>query len=291
MIPTNNSDLWLPDEAYTASSIATGYPVKEGAISMDSSGAELTTIFDIAKQYHKKSALITNSSISYITSACFTVHSENWEDEYFYAGEILDTDLDLLLGGGRKFFLENEEIDSFPPPAENWKYHYINSLSQLKEMDKNKQILGLFAEEELNSSDPQITSLQEMTQKALDYLGSSKDFILLINDNQIDWYSHQKEEKKLLLGLRNISNALETAISYQEKNPNTLVLLIGAYDCGGFSITESVQYGSRGMLKQNTRRHTGNFAPIFALGRYHDKFNGLFRPAELGQILKKIAAQ
>jgi alkaline phosphatase len=291
LIPTNKSKKWIPDEAYTASSIATGYPVKEGSISMDSTGSALSTFFDIARESHKKTGLITNASLSYITPACFTTHSPNWEDEYTFAEKQLETDLDLLFGGGQKFFMKNDNIEDFQNTIGQRGYQYINQLAQIDIINPALQkVIGLFAEEEIEHSESRDINLEKMTKTALDFLDSRRGFVLLINDTHLDWYSHQKQERNILLELNNISSLMETIVDYQKKHSNTLIVFIGAYDCGGYSVTESVQYGDKGQLKQVSRKHTANFTPILARGRYHHKFNQIMTPAQLGTLLKKIAA-
>jgi len=281
--------MWLTDEAYSASSIATGYPVREGSISMDSSDNELPTFFDVAKKSNKKVGLITNASLSYITPACFTVHSENWEDEYSFAKKQVEIDFDLLMGGGQKFFLKNSTIKNFPQIMLDNGYTYIDSLSKIKNIKPDSaKAIGLFTSEEVNASAPHGTDLQNMTKAALKYLRSERGFVLLVNNTHLDWYSHQKQEKNLFLELNEIAETLQIIRDFQQKNPGSLLILTGGYDSGGFIISESIQYGSKGTLKQTSRKHTANFAPIFASGLQHNKFNRIITPAELGKIIKEL---
>lgn len=289
LIPSNTKEMWLTDEAYSASSIATGYPVREGSISMDSSDNELTTFFDVAKESNKKIGLITNASLSYITPACFTVHSENWEDEYRFAEKQVGIDFDLLMGGGQKFFLKNRSIKNFPQVMLDNGYTYIDSLTKITTIKPDStKVIGLFTSEEVDGSAPHGTNLQNMTSAALEYLQSKQGFVLLVNNTHLDWYSHQKQEKNLLLELNEIAETIRIIRNFQKKNPGSLLILTGGYDSGGFIISESIQYGRKGTLKQTSRKHTANFAPIFASGPQHAKFNRIITPAELGKIIKKI---
>jgi len=287
---TNSSKKWLPDEAYTASSIATGYCVPKNRVSQDSSGKDLYTFFDLAHQYSKKSGLITTASLSYITPACFTVHSRYWKDEVNYAKKQFETDLDLLLGGGKSYF-QSDKYNLKNKFAQNGRT-LIDTLKALDSLtNSDKKLIGFFSDKELPAPQKRKTSLNRLVQRSLDHLSNKNGFVLLINDTHLDWYTHQEKYSNLISEMKVLNKTVNSVLDYQNSHSNTLALLIGSHDCGGIAPLQSLESQNKYSLGQLSENHTGNFSPVFASGKFHSKFDDFFKPYELGKLIKNLTIQ
>ena len=103
-IVTVNIDHDTTDSAAAATALATGYKTKNGMVAIAPDGRLLKTILEVARDAGKLTGLIATSSITHATPACFASHVSSRGSEYEIAGQLVASRVNVLLGGGRKFF-------------------------------------------------------------------------------------------------------------------------------------------------------------------------------------------
>jgi len=284
-------DYWITDGAAAATALATGVKVGIGKMAFSDSLGQLTTIFDLAQKQNKATGMVVTTSLTHMTPACFMAHSYHWGDEHEIAVQEAAAGVDVMLGGGRRFFVENETLDSnLIKGMEADGYTYISQHSQLEVLEtvNFQRLIGLFALEALNRANQRNLSLQLMTRKAIELLEKQKNgYVLVVEGSQIDWAAHERDEDNLLHEMNDFGQAVQWVLDYQKKHPDILILLIGLYETGGLNLLKSSRYPQRGYLRFSTSHHTANFCPLFAKGPAAQEFTGWMHLSAVGKKLQR----
>jgi alkaline phosphatase len=284
-----DSGQWIPDAAAAATAIATGEQVEQGALSQDAAGNPIPTILEIAEKRGKSTGVITTTSLTTAVPAAFMAHAEQWGSEYDIARQISESDVDVLLGGGRRFFQTvSEGTPSLIGIMENRGYTFVSQQQQLELLlpQNTEKLLGLFAQEALRQANHRSLSLSLMTEKALGILSKNKHgFILEVEGSQIDWRAHEKDDAGLLMEIKDFADAVNYGLRFQQEHPEVLIVVIGTNETGGvYFVHDSRQENAAGM-KFITGEHTANLCPAFAKGPRAECLRGVMTISELGRRL------
>ncbi|RDU37740.1 alkaline phosphatase [Neobacillus piezotolerans] len=233
---TYSADTEVTDSAAAGTAMATGIKTNNGMISTSPDGKKLTTILEAAEASGKATGLVATSTITHATPAVFASHVASRADEASIAPQMVENGVDVLLGGGKKYF-----PDSLIDQAKKKSYTYINHKSGLASAAKSNKLIGLFADDALAPSlDREETnqpSLAEMTDAALNVLKKDKDgFFLMVEGSQIDWAGHDHDAAWAMNDVQAFEEALAKALAFAKKDKQTLVVVAGDHDTGGMSV-------------------------------------------------------
>ncbi|MER2089928.1 MAG: alkaline phosphatase [Sporosarcina sp.] len=255
---TYSANSEVTDSAAAGTAMATGTKTNNGIISMDPAGNKLETILQAAEKSGKSSGLVATSTITHATPAVFGSHVETRANEKDIAPQLLQNDVDVILGGGKKYF-----SDDLLNKAKQDGYEIVSEAQSLTTVKKADKLIGLFAEDSLSPElDREATdepSLQDMTSAAIDVLSNDKDgFFLMVEGSQIDWAGHANDAAWAMKDTEAFEKAVEAALDFAKKDKKTLVVIAGDHDTGGMSVGG---YGGSGanleILKDVTA--TGDF--------------------------------
>ena len=283
---------WITDTAASATAIATGVKTQTGAVSMSKEGEKLTTVLEIAKDIGKSTGIVVTTSITQPTPACFISHFEEWGKEYQIAIQESQSSVDVLFGGGLRFFTNNTVLDSnLIEGMVKQGYEFVSNQSQLETLDTEKEdkIIGLFAYEAMKRADLRNLSLSLMTRKAIEILDNSKKgFFLMVEGSQIDWRCHERDKNGFLVEIKDFTNAIKWAFEYQKSNPDVLIVVCSDHETGGLCLVKDSNARGKARIKFASRNHTANICPVFAKGRGQDNFTGFHDISDIGKILLKL---
>lgn len=253
LMKTESANYFVTDSAAAASAMSIGYKVNNGAISITPDGKTPPTIMEVAKDRGKRIGLLTTAPIYDASPAAFSVHAKSRRDNEMIVNQYLELAPDVLMGGGSNFFLPNSipggkrqdgknMIEAFQAKG----YQYINTPEQLKQI-KSSKLLGLFADEDIDyeiDRNPQETpNLSQMMSAALHVLNQdskkskNKGFVLFAENENTDSAGHQNDVAALMRDLWAFDDAVKVALEFQKQNPDTLVIVTGDHETGGFSPT------------------------------------------------------
>ena len=253
LMKTESANYFVTDSAAAASAMSTGYKVNNGAISVTPDGSSPPTLMKRAKDYGKRIGLISTAPIYDASPAAFSVHAKSRRDSESIVNQYLELSPEVLLGGGSNYFLPSAEpggkrkdgkdmIKAFQDKG----YQYINLPAQLAQINSNK-VLGLFAEEDLDyeiDRNPQETpNLSQMLFSALNVLNAKRSeknnqgFVLFVENENTDSAGHQNDVAALMRDLWVFDDAVKVALEFQKLNPDTLLIVTGDHETGGFSPT------------------------------------------------------
>jgi alkaline phosphatase len=215
---TRSSSSLVTDSAAGATAFSCGRKTYNGAISVLPSYDPCGTVLQAAKRAGYMTGLTVTTDVVDATPACFgsNVLLRQMEDDIALqeVGEgVLGRSVDLILGGGRCFFLPNttdggcraDDIDVIKLAQEKHGWHYAGDRAAFDGLkggdDAQLPLLGLFARTDIpfeldrrNMSDV-YPSLSEMATTALRTLekataDSDKGFFLMIEGSRIDHAGH-----------------------------------------------------------------------------------------------------
>ena len=253
LMRTESANYYVTDSAAAASAMSTGYKVNNGVISITPDGKLPPTLLQVAKESGKKIGLISTAPVYDASPAAFSVHAKSRRDNEAIVNQYLDLMPDVLMGGGSNFFLPSSQsggkrkdgrnmIEAFQAKG----YQYLSDPSELDDI-RASRVLGLFANEDLDyeiDRDPkEMPNLSQMLSATLKVLtdGNKKNkksgFVLFAENENTDSAGHQNDVAALMRDLWAFDDAVKLALEFQKINPDTLVIVTGDHETGGFSPT------------------------------------------------------
>ena len=113
-------------------------------------------------------------------------------------------------------------------------------------------------------------------------------FFLLVETEETDTRAHRNAAFDVLAAeMRAFDEALRQGLAFQQRNPGTLVLVLGDHDTGGLGIEEDSTH-TVPVASYVNRDHTANMVPAFAQGPGADAFAGILSNAQVGRLLLEM---
>ncbi|HSF15332.1 MAG TPA: alkaline phosphatase [Vicinamibacteria bacterium] len=258
----------VTDSAAAATQISTGVNVRNETLGLDPDGRAIETIVEWAEERGIATGLVTNMRLSHATPAAFGSHQvSRYEPEPVIVDEMLSLDIDVLLaGGGRALVPKGRRVSDFLPDlppeldgesnrsdalnriegAKSRGYRAVSTATQLVEVSKEtRRLLGLFAASHLPYVvDRRLLALEEvpaldvMTRASLDVLERSESgFFLMVEAGRIDYAGHDNDAGTMLQEILEFDRAIAVGMDFQERHPETLIVVTADHGTGGFSFT------------------------------------------------------
>lgn len=288
---TVSADRLITDSGAGATVLATGYRTINRYISVDSSGNNLKTIFQIAKEKGKSVGLISTSSVTHATPAAFYAHIDDRGRETDIAYQLSEADVDLIIGGGTQFFLPDilggsrkDDINVIQV-MQSGGWEFLNKFdSDL--ISSSEKVLCLLEKNGLKHASDRNYTLGDLTKAALENLRNNDNgFVLMIEGSQIDWAGHDNQQDYLLSEMKDFNTSISAALDFAIEDGNTLVVVTADHETGGMSITGGDIEGKNLKLSFVSKSHTAGFVPVFSYGPSEELFRGIFENYEIGRNL------
>jgi alkaline phosphatase len=253
LMKTESANYYVTDSAAAASAMSTGYKVNNGVISIAPDGKFPPTLMQVAKLSGKRIGLISTAPIYDASPAAFSVHAQSRRDSESIVNQYLELAPDVLMGGGSDYFLprsvpggKRQDSKNIVEAFQGKGYQYINTPAQLNQINSS-QVLGLFASEdldyEIDRKASETPNLSQMLTTSLQVLNKDpkqknyKGFVLFAENENTDSAGHQNDVAALMRDLWAFDDAVKVALEFQKNNPDTLVIVTGDHETGGFSPT------------------------------------------------------
>lgn len=279
-------DNLITDSAAGATAFACGIKTYNGAIGVDKDKKAVKTILEYFEDKNCATGLVATSTITHATPASFAAHQEKRSMHEEIALDIANSKTDLLIGGGKKYFIDRKDKKNLLELMESKGFKNSTTLEGMKSSTSSKNI-ALLAQ----SAMPRITEergdfLPLATEIALDKLSKNKNgFFLMVEGSQIDWGGHDNDEKYVISELIDFDNAVGVAIDFVNKNPETLLIVTADHETGGLAITGGNFEEGKVECGFVSKKHTGTLIPVYAYGVGSEKFRGFYDNTD---IFKKM---
>lgn len=230
-----SADFAVPDSAAAASAFATGKKVKNGALSLDDSGAPLRTILQMAHDQGRATGVVTDGAISNPTLAAFYTHAANGKQPKELAEALVNENVvSIALGGGGSHFdvakLNTSRISIARSAIE---------LEQTSDWQK-PQLFGIFADGDLPFSDEltarvEKPSLADMVRRAIELLQlNRRGYILIVDAHLMAAAAWQNQAERTLRETLELDRAIQTAREYA--GPSVAIVAAGDVAIGGLNV-------------------------------------------------------
>ena len=281
---TSPSNAYATDSAAAGSAMSTGFKVNIGALAITPDGKPVQTAMELAKSKGKHIGLVTTATVYDATPAAFSLHAKSRRAYQGLVDQYLALEPDVLMGGGADYFLPEgapggkrndgkDMIAAFRAKG----YQVVRNTAELNAATGAK-LLGLFADEDMDfeiDRDPsREPTTAEMAGAALKPLcqRSPNGFVLLVENENIDTTAHANDTASLMRALWAFDDAVKVALDFQRRSPDTLVIVAGDHETGGFSPTYALKDLST--LSSKNRFYTGD-EHVRMLGRITMSLNAV----------------
>ncbi|HET8818801.1 MAG TPA: alkaline phosphatase [Xanthomonadaceae bacterium] len=270
---TYNTDAQTPDSAGTMTAMSTGVKTRAGHIAVGPSApsgdcaagrdAMLLTLWELAETQGLSTGVVSTTRVTHATPAATFTHGADrgWEGDtdlsgdarragcIDYARQWVESTLapDVLLGGGRAFFMPGTQADpEYPDQAGGrgdgrdlvaaWQRRhpggtYAWNAAQLAAAPLDGPLLGLFERWDMHyehdrpgdaAGEP---SLADMTQAAIARLERDQDgYLLLVEGGRIDHAGHDGNAYRALTETIAMADAVQVAVDMTSAD-DTLVIV------------------------------------------------------------------
>lgn len=263
------------DSAAAATAWSTGIKTINRYLAVDVEKKFLPTIPELLSTKGYKSGLVATSSITHATPAAFYAHIDNRYKEKEIAKMLIDSNIDIALGGGTEFF----DVT----PSEDSPYMiYDKKLLDSNLLSSKERVIGLFAEDGFDRRLRPPTQL-EMTQAALSFLEEKSQncigFFLMSEGSQIDWAGHDNNVKYMLSELDDFDATVQAATNFAVEDNDTLILVTADHATGGLVLQRPK--GSNVRAQWTTGSHDLSPINIYAYGPGSELFSGVMDNTEI----------
>jgi alkaline phosphatase len=292
-VKTHSADATITDSAAAGTGLATGFKTNNGMISTLPNGRRVQTILEAAAGKGKATGLVTTVTITHATPAVFASHVESRKGEADIAPQLLANEVNVLLGGGRMFFIpksqpqsKREDERDLIAEAKSAGYAFAETREALLSA-KGDKLLGLFAASSMTTEPPE-PSVAEMAGKAIEVLSKDKDgFFLMVEGGQIDYRCHDNDVVGTVKQMLDFDAAVGKALDFAGAYGDTLVIVTADHETGGLVIVyPDKDTNERFKVVWATKGHSGVNVPLFAEGPGAESFHGVLDNTD---VPKKIA--
>lgn len=290
----------VTDSAASGTALATGYKTNNSTLGQTPDGTHVESIMAKGEKVGYASGVVVTCYVNHATPAAFYAHRESRNDNDGIIADFMESDLDVVFGGGSRYFDEYflKQNKNYVDELKAKGYTVLGEQSEMSSVSEGN-VVGLFAETNIPlMRNGRGNYLPDATAKALEILTNNVEkqgkegFILMVEGSQIDGEGHGNNIEGVLAETRDFAKAMEVAMDYADAHPGTLVVVTGDHETGGLSIPSNktdftlpesgISYGF------STTGHTGIMLPVYLYGTGADRINGIMENTELSQALQRM---
>ena len=287
-----SADNLVTDSAAGATAFACGKKTYNGGIGVDKKGKPMPTILEEAEQNGLSTGLVVTSSITHATPASFYAHQKSREMVEEIAGDLLKTDVDFFVGGGKKDFDRRKDGQNLIELLTQKGYVISSFLDKdfkdLKSIDQTKNFGYFSADGEPLPFSQGRDYLVPACRSAVDYLSKQKDkgFFLMIEGSQIDWGGHSNNSKYITSEMIDFDNAIGAVLDFAKRDGQTLIIVTADHETGGYAINPTSTMDTI-VAAFTTKDHTAVLIPVFAWGPGEELFGGMYENASIYDKMRR----
>ena len=237
---TASANSLVTDSAAAGSAWGSGHRIVNGRINVTANGKKLNPLFSRAKKQGKAIGLVTTTRITHATPASFVTNVENRDDEASIAKQYLEQEIDVLIGGGARYFKQNN--DALLKAYTKAGYTYAGTSDKLVKDGHASKLLGLFSDSHIpyaidrkHSRDyDHVPNLEAMFRVALSNLSQRQEgFCLQVEAGRVDHAGHAQDIAALIEEQLEFDRLIPIALDFVQQQPDTLLIITTDHGTGG----------------------------------------------------------
>ncbi len=235
LMETSSASSFVTDSSAASSAWGGGAKINNRSVNIRPDGTESVPILRHLKKLGHRTGLVTTTTITHATPAGFAAVTASREDEHLIAPQYAGV-VDILMGGGMKFFDPKQRVDSRDVLSVFKKsgYELIENRDDLLKSE-SEQILGLFSDshipfevdrlnnEPLKKKIPTLAEMSEVAMKRM--LSDDKKFLLQIEGGRIDHGAHSNDIAGLIWDQLAFDEALAKVLQMTAGRDDILVVV------------------------------------------------------------------
>ncbi len=288
LIKTSSFSDLITDSAAGATAFASGVKTYNGAIGVTKDSVSIETIVEQISKKGIHTGLVSTSSITHATPACFYAHVKSRRSEEDIANYLVQSDIDFFAGGGSKFFKKREDgINLVSLLKENG--FKVSTKKLPKKVSNKKQAILLSKNGMPTMLEGRGNFLPNATKLAIESISKKENgFFLMIEGSQIDWGGHDNDSEYLITELLDFDKTIGVALDFAKQNGETLVIVTADHETGGFTL--AADDGDYNKIKPvfSSSSHSATLIPVFAYGPGAELFGGVYENTEIHTKMKSL---
>ena len=312
---THSANAIVTDSASSGTAFSTGRKTNNRALGVDVNGQPIENITEKLDKSGYVSSIISTSEVTHATPAAFIVHTSSRYMADEISIQMTDSKIKNILGGGRKFFIPEENGGNREDGIQLLDKVKTNSIlitdkSELTDpsLYGDGQVFGLFADEHLrdettpenHSTEPSIKNMLEFSvNRSKKFIESGcRGFFVMAEASQVDWAGHGNDFEYLMREMTDLESGIKWALNYAKKNKDTLVVVTADHETGGLLIEPNdprkyenldIKFSFNTGIGRGS--HTGVPVPIYAYGPGAENFTGTLDNTDVFRALLAAANQ
>ena len=286
---TYSADNYTTDSAAGATAMSTGVKTRNGMIGMGPDSVVVETILEQASRNGLATGMVATCALTHATPASFIAHQidRDWNEEI--AVDYLKTDIDVFIGGGKRYFDKRSDGRSLVNELKAKDYQIAYTLDEVKSIKEGK-VAGLLFDNHPEAMPNRGSYLPEATQKTIDLLRKNKKgFFMMVEGSQIDWGGHNNDNNMIVREMIDFDITVGKVLDFAKKNRRTLVIITADHETGGLSLPSGNIEKRYSEAVFSTGGHTGIPVPVFAFGPGAEEFTGFMENTEFkGKIAELL---
>jgi alkaline phosphatase len=287
----SGSDL-VTDSAAGATAFSCGVKTYNGAIGVDIDTFAVQTILEEAEKNDYATGMVVTSTIVHATPASFVAHQKHREMYEEIAADLVETDIDFFVGGGKKYFdRRNSDDRNLYKELEESDYFVSDYFKQdlvSCQIPKNQNFAYFTADDDPLPYASGRKYLRLASRMAISFLRNQPEhgFFLVIEGSQIDWGGHTNNSDYIVSELIDFDKTIGEVLKFAARDRETLVIVTADHETGGYSILQGSEMGE---LKTafTTDYHTADMIPVFAFGPGARLFGGIYENTAIYRKLRR----
>ena len=295
---TYSADNRVTDSAASGTALASGVKTNNTMLGIRPDLSHAESLLELAQSKEMATGVVVTTYLQHATPAAFYAHIDSRHKLAEISEQLLRSKLDVAIGGGMAFFEERygDKEEAQKAIAEAG-FAYVSSMEELESADNNTRTLAIVSDKEVGADSG--TYLAKATSKALTMLEaqgkgkrSKRGFVLMVEGSLIDSMGHANDATAQQKEMESFMQAIEVAVEYAHKHPDTLVVVTADHETGGLALISAnadFNLAEQGVeFKWSTGGHSGQMVPIYLYGAAAESINGIMENTELNAKLKAL---
>jgi alkaline phosphatase len=255
------------DSGAASTAMASGIKTYRHAIGVDLDKQPAENLTEFFKNIGKTTGVISSVPFSHATPAGFVAHHPDRNEYGAIATQMLESDVDVIIGGGHPYYdnnglkINNPNYEKFGS-EDNWNKAranykgrvFVETKEDFEKYSKGNAPEKLFgipqvfetlqynrdnddiAEPFAYEYNDNVPTLETLTLVGLNALSQNNDgFFVMVEGGAIDWASHANHTGRMIEEMDDFNKSIEAAVNWVEKNSNweeTLIIVTADHECG-----------------------------------------------------------
>ncbi len=279
---------YTTDSGAGGTAIACGIKTRNYMIGLNPDSTKAESILEVAERNKLATGIVVSCALTHATPADFIAHQINRNMYEEIAADYMNTDIDVMIGGGRKYFEDRTDDKNLTEELKKKNYTIAYTLDDVKKV-KTGKLAGLLYDDQNPPMPARGKMLPESVSAALDILKTNKKgFFLMVEGSQIDWACHDNQLDSVIMEVLDFDEAIGRVLDFAQKDKNTLVIITADHETGGLTLPDGNINSKTNKAIFTTKGHSGVAVPVYSYGPGSENFKGFMENSSFKAKIEKL---